>query len=100
MGLPKLEDIPQIVFQLKDLDGLLVQKGQMVEEGQLIAIKDLEEYGKIQEALKEGPDDTLKAELLRRQEELEVHSKLSGRLVEVHIQVLEETVNVTLFVLS
>jgi hypothetical protein len=87
----RLETLPQIRFEITSPEGLLVAKGQEVRLGDLLAVRDPEEYRRIQEALAQAraqEDGDLIPELERRLREQEVRSLLEG--VIVHLGLVQE----------
>jgi len=89
----KLETLPQIRFELLSPEGLQVSKGQEVRIGDLLAVRDPEEYERIREALKQAQEEELRAELKRRLREQEVRSLLEG--VIVHIGLFQDAGTLT-----
>jgi hypothetical protein len=84
----RLETLPQIRFELVSPEGLLVAKGQKVRIGDLLAVRDPQEYERIQEALQQAQDEALLTELKRRLRGQEVRSLLEGKVV--HIGLFQE----------
>ncbi len=87
----RLETLPQLRFDVLSLDGLRVRVGEVIEVGQLVAVRDPQEYERILQALEQAQvdgDEELKKELLKRKEAQEVRSLLRGEVV--HISMIQD----------
>ncbi len=87
----RLETLPQLRFDVLSLEGLRVRPGQVVAVGDLVAVRDPQEYERILQALEQAAqdgDEELKQELLRRKEAQEVRSLLQGEVV--HISMIQD----------
>jgi hypothetical protein len=79
----RLETLPQIRFSLQSPEGLLVTQGQEIQVGDLVAVRDPQEYEQIRMALADEPDPALKEELQKRLQAQEIRSLLSGEVVHI-----------------
>ncbi len=82
----RLETLPQLRFEIFSLEGLRVGVGDRIEVGDLVAVRDPEEYENILQALQQAAadgDQELEQELLRRKEAQEVRSLLEGEVVHI-----------------
>ena len=95
----RLETLPQLRFQLFSLTGLRVRVGNRVRVGELVAVRDPEEYGRILQALEQAAadgDEKLVEELQRRKKAQEVRSLLAGEVV--HIGLFQDGPKLTVVV--
>ena len=82
----RLETLPQLRFEIFSLEGLRVSLGQFVNVGDLVAVRDPEEYEAILQALAQAAqdgDEELQQELLRRKEAQEVRSLMAGEVMHI-----------------
>ena len=86
----------KVQFTTDSLQGILVRKGQMVEEGQLIgfhSVKTQQEIAKLEENLETTEDELIRAELRKKIEELreqnEVHVLVSGYVESLWVEQIE-----------
>jgi hypothetical protein len=96
----RLETLPQIRFEIVTPAGLRVERGREVRIGDLVAVRDPQEYERIRAALEENSklDPELKGELLKRLHAQEVRSLLEGLIVHVGLFQDGERLTVVLYV--
>ena len=95
----RLETLPQLRFELFSLEGLQVRPGDLVRVGELVAVRDPEEYSQILQALDRAQadgDEELIQELKKRKEAQEVRSLLEGEVV--HIGLFQDGEKLTVVV--